>query len=129
MKPEPSLPVMPGLLLDSENRIAVVVVSDETVGTSFRRLDYVPSLIEALEMLDSERWLVVGRSSGDKLHTVEPHSDLMGCMVALETAEERETAIMAMSVGLKIWPEWCPDIRGQLSPRDIIPLFTEVPES
>lgn len=120
--------LLAGLLLDACERLAMVLMSEDSVGVSVSRYDELPAQHLFREEMHQKIWIVVFRDEGEEIFVsskASPAND--GEVYELKSPQERESVQFAMEVALGAWPEWCPHLRERVSPRSPIVLHKEVP--
>lgn len=122
---ESRLHALAGLLVDARSRLALALISTGAIGVSVFRLDRIPALSDLDALLQRGKWVVVQRTTGDSLYASIPDSeDVETFQEDGASPEARESAQLAIEIGLTSWPEWSPHLRGVLTPRWIIPFPT-----
>lgn len=113
-------PFLAGFFLDANNRVVLAAISGDVIGLTLTRFDHVPPLEEIQLLTEKAIWLLFRRSDGYKVSfSSDPPEDIEA---QLRRPEGRETLSLGVSLGLFVWPEWCPDLRDSHKPRWFIPL-------
>lgn len=106
---------IPGLLLDAQNDFVLAAFSDDTLGVFVGRLTAIPTKKEVQSLCERGLWVVLKRNKGDDLQIFDPEYD--GGFYEFTTPQERESVVIAKALALHVWPEWCPHLRSEMTPR------------
>lgn len=127
---EDGVVLVPGMLLDAQNHIVLVLIASDAVHISIKRYDEIPDIKAITKALMRDQWVAVYKDSS-YLYLMEPEGDSITStrVKKFKGPQANESAQFAIEVALCSWKDWGSDYRELYKPRLIIPRPAKLPEA
>lgn len=116
---------VPGLVVDSQGRLAFAVKSDVNIGVCTDRFEHLDGLETFNKALFNCQWVVVFNRPDAQIFMISPGFHVQPFPTGA-SPEANESAQFAIELALSCWPNWGKDYRGRFSPRRFVPYASRV---